>query len=234
MAFAFVQGLEDSSDPIIFAGAPTAGNILVVWTRWEGASGTGNYAVSQDGGGGTFTTLARVDTSSGDHHAQFHYLLNCGTSDHLTVTPPASATLGEWIAIEISSSETPSFDTHNVGSGSGTSLASGAITLGSAANWFVIGAGSSYSGGQTYSAHQINGVDEDGFINGATFAYSSMWRRALSSSFTSGTATATNTTSDAWICNILAFKAGTGAAIQPLTIREFKSRPRPFAPGSAR
>lgn len=211
MAFAVVQTIEDSDANLSFSASPTAGNIVAIWSRWEGGTGTNNVTVAQSGGS-TFTNQTRVDTSSGDHHSQWSYLIGVTTTNLFTVTVPASGVFLESIAIEISSSETPTFDTHNTGSGSGTSLASGSINLNSsAANWIAIGGGSSYSSGQTYSAHQINGVDDDGNLTGSTYAYACVFWRLLSAAFSGGTATVSDTGSDDWICNIIAFKAGTAS-----------------------
>lgn len=214
MAFAFVQSVSNLNASWTFAGAPTAGNLVVSGYRWEGATGSSDVVSSQSGGG-TFTMLTRIDNGGGDHHAQIGYLLGVTATNSFALTFPGSSTFFEACHAEFSSSDAATFDTSTTGSGStGTALASGSFTLASsAANWLAVGWGSSYSGPQTYSARVINGVAAAGSQDGSgqpNSVYGTLFWRLLSTAFT-GTAAVTANVSDAWICNAVAFKAGTGA-----------------------
>ena len=165
--------------PSSFRLALTAGSLFVFGFRWEGATGSGNATGSQQGGG-ALTMLTRVDNAAGDHHAQMGYLLTNNAAETFNLTFPASSGFLEASGAEFSYTGTPTIDTSNTGSGSGTALASGAITLdSSAADWLAVGFGSSYSSGQTYSRAAMNGVAAAGSVTRLCGLYDALLAAAL-------------------------------------------------------
>jgi hypothetical protein len=233
MAFALLQSDGEADTTFTFPNPLASASLVVIAVRWEGATGVNNATISQSGGG-AFTMLTRVDTSGGDNHGQIGYRFLTGGLNIFDITWPASAVFIEAIGAEFSYTDTPTFDTSNTGSGSGTSLASGSISLdASAADWLAVGYGTSYSSVQTYSNRNINGVAAAGSQDGAEHGnapYATLfWRLLSTTGFTGGTATCTCTVSDAWICNVAAFKSGTAAgpiSNQPETLHVIRSGTR--------
>ena len=130
MAFALLQSQGEGDPTFIWASPVTAGSLFVFGFRWEGATGSGNVSGSQSAGGGALTMLTRVDNAAGDHHAQIGYLLTNNGIRKLSIWSfPASNNFIEIAGAEFPYTDTPTIDTSNTGSGSGTPLASGAITL---------------------------------------------------------------------------------------------------------
>jgi hypothetical protein len=201
----FVQSQTMFSDassttiPVSLTGVG-AGNLIVVWAKWEGGATT---ATASDGT--SSLTMGTVGThSNSDLSGVFGYLLSANSGARTyTITLGATRSFTRMAVLEFSHTGTVTFDAQNTGSGTSTTPTSGNITTTGGTGALALGGYGEYSGG-TLSNSQINGVAADSLIS--TPALSAVWYRILSAPFTAGHANVTLSGSGDWVCHILALK----------------------------
>jgi len=198
-AATFVQSeVSDLSTTVSLTGVG-AGNLIVMWIKWEGAT-TGGATVSDGTSSLSMGTL--VEHSNNDLQGQFAYLLSANSGNKTyTVTFPSGSAYQRIRIAEYSYSGTISLDVQNTGSGTGVTPTSGDITT-TGTDEIVLGGYGEYTG-TTPSAPLVNGVAAT-FITGGTNA--KMWYRLPTSTFSNGNASLTINISSNWIANVIAFK----------------------------
>ena len=186
----------------------TAGNLIVVFVRWE--SGDATPSVSD----GTTTFTAGTKKFQSPLYGQYFYLLSAN-SGNKTITATMGATR-DWIhvfAVEFHATGAWAFDTSAIDGGSGTTINSGNInTTGTEEVVFgMYGTG----GVGTTSSEQINGVAATEDATYSPTGNSSVWYRILSATFSGGAASAT-VASQNWVCAVVAFKVPPAVTIPVL------------------
>lgn len=206
MAFTFVQSnAADMTNTCQLTGV-TAGNLIVVWTKWEMASSNTDATVSDGTSTLTRGTLGADATSS--PNGQFHYILSSVASGTVTYTAtfPSSSFQRIRVAEFSYTADTIALDSQNTGhSGSADPAVSGAITI-QGSDELVFGGIGEFSG-FTINSRSINGSAADGYVDGSGGTQCQMWYKAFSSPFSNGTASADLNTAGAWVCNVIAFYA---------------------------
>ena len=194
---AFVQSnVADELTTVSLTGV-TAGNLIVLWVKWEGTT-TGGATVSD---GTTSLTMGTLSDPGDNTVGQFAYLLSAnGGNKTYTVTFPTGATFPRLRIAEFSYSGTISLDAQNIGSGDSAAPASGNITT-TGTDEIVLG-GFSESALVTLSSPLINASAATFVVGGV---HTKMWYRIVTSTFT-GNASATSDTSSFWVSNVIAFK----------------------------
>jgi len=184
----------------------TAGSLALVWLQWSG----GDTTVSISDGSNTLVNGTKVTNTV---TALFAWqLAAAGGSTTFTATVGASRTAFKIILLEFAYDASIALDTQNTGTGTGDfHPASGAITT-AATDEVVIG-GYGDVGGSTTSTEEINGVGATEPAESPAGGTTSAWYRILTATFAGGIAEADISGSEAWICNIVAFKAVGSAAL---------------------
>ncbi|MFA5809987.1 MAG: Ig-like domain-containing protein, partial [Thermoleophilia bacterium] len=200
-AFTFVQSNTSEGSSVTLNNV-TAGNLVVVWLKWEGGA-NGGASITDGTTPLTMGTDAHLGVSSPS--GQFGYLLsaNGGTRTY-TATVPAGAGFVRMRVAEFSYTGILSFDMQNIGAGSGTAPASGNITT-TGTGELVLGGYAEYST-PTLSSPLINGQAAT-FISGGS--YTKMWYQSFAAAFT-GNAAATLSAAGSWVTNVIAFRLATG------------------------
>lgn len=213
-----------------------AGDLLVGAFKHEGAVDTMSCAKDSGSPANTFTFDAGdySSNSNNDLHGTFGYVLSAAADATATfrMTDSAARPFRGMIIYQFrpDASETVTKDGSNTGQGNSTAPTSGTITT-TGTDEVVFGMYAQYSD-ITLSAREINNVAADGFENALTTDFS-MWYRILTATIAGAAADATMDLSNAWLCNVIAFKSEAGGAglASPRTPR---SRPFPFKPGGRR
>lgn len=209
MSFTFVQrGVASNTNVVTLTGV-TAGNLIVVVTRHEGAATT----LTCSDGTTSLTAGNKVSHSNGDLHGQMFYLLSAnGGNVTYTISYGAARTFKSIIAEEHSySGGTISLDTQAAGAyGTGTAIASNNITT-TGTDELVVGGGVTYTNAATPSAWLVNGGAPDqsywtGVGNSTPIGIAS---KKFTSTFT-GNVSASISGSDAWGALMMAFKITAG------------------------
>lgn len=197
-AATFVQSaVSESSNTVSLTGVG-AGNLIVVWAKWEGTT-SGSITVSD--GTSSLTSGTLVVHANNDLHGQFAYLLSANSGDKTyTVTFPTGATYQRIRIAEYSYSGTISFDAQNTGSGTGLTPTSGNITT-TGTDEIVLGGYAEYTN-TAPSSPLINGVAATFIADGVN---AKMWYGLVNATFT-GNASVTINISSAWLANVIAFK----------------------------
>jgi len=204
-----------------------AGDLLVAWCKYEGANGT--FAVAKDSGSpaNTFTFDAgdEVNNGNGDLNASFGYVLSAAADATATFRFTTESRSFRGVIIyqfRPDAGETVTKDASNVGSGFGIgTVASGTIDT-SGTDEVVFGGYAQYTG-QTLSNREINNVAADGFEDNGSTDHS-VWYRILSATFSGGTAEVTQDVTQAWICNVIAFKSEAASGQPPRTMQQSRLR----------
>ena len=202
----FVQSnISDSGTTVALTGV-TAGNLIVIWVKWEGASSNGNATCSDGTSSFAMATAGHRGTSAPS--SQFGYLLSAnGGNKTYTVTVPAG---GGFIRLRVAefsyTGGTLSFDVENIGSGSSTAPASGNVTT-TGTDELVFG-GYGEATVATSSSPLINGLAASTLPTQGS--YTRLWYKTFASTFT-GNASITLSAAGSWVCNILSFKISGGA-----------------------
>jgi hypothetical protein len=209
--FSLVQYSRSSNDGS--AGSPTlagvgAGHLVVISYNWEN---TGTVTSFSDGTSTLANGTHQVHANN-DMHGQFFYLLSANGGNK-TYTPTTSGTLtfSSWTIAEFAYNNTASLDVQNVGTGTSTALASGAITTTGTVE-LVLGNYGKYSSESvdiSDGSPKINAVTAHGIPTAAPGSTPTqwMWYRLLTATFSGGTSTATLTGSREWVGNIISFKS---------------------------
>ena len=197
--FTLVQSNVADSGNTITLNNVTAGNLIVIWVKWEEASLSGSASVTDGVSSFTMGTPAHFGTSRPS--GQFGYLLSAnGGNRTYTATFPTGDAFPRLRIAEFSYAGTISFDGQHIGSGSSISPASGNITT-TGTNELVLGGYAEYSNG-ALSNPLINGQPATLIPGGS---YTKMWYQNSSSAFT-GNASATLNSDGGWVTNVIAFK----------------------------
>lgn len=218
MSFTFVQSnVSNSSDTITLNGV-TAGNLIVLWAKWEEASV--NDSVSVTDGTSTLANGWSIHYGDSTPSGQFAYLLSANSGNRTyTVTWPDSASFKRLRIAEFSyTGGTISMDTQNGNGSTGSSCSSANITT-TGTDELCFGGYSEYTSA-VLSSWDIGGSGYDGTVGGASLAQ--MWYKAFSGTFT-GQASANMSISGEWVCNIISFKI-TAAGGAPSTLNRIEKR----------
>lgn len=181
---------ENNSTTVDVTLTLTAGSVIQIVGKWEGANGA-TPTVAKTDGSNPFTLRPVKDHSNGDLHLVTGYLLThtMSGSTTLRLTLSAARPYKRFLVIEHTHSGTAVFDVsataEDDGSGSDATVNSGNVTT-TGTEEICIGAYGEYSGNTT-SAEQINGVNADGKV---TASFATAWHRVVGATFT-GAATAT-------------------------------------------
>jgi len=225
MGFSFVQangaGASESSTTIdVSLTGVTAGNLICIFVKHEGASTTINVS---DGTSSFAAGSSYVSHGGGDLHVQCFYLLASAASGSVTYT----ATFGAgraWrrvVVMEFAYTATATFTDGNGSAGDGTAPTTGDIT---AANNSVVFAGYGEYGGTTISTFDWNSLaaggsmdytgDTDGVYGGAC-----AWYRIVGASDEgTGPATAALAISDTYACAGMAIEDAAGGGGLPIPV----------------
>jgi|GEM_PF-1015829 len=198
-AFTLVQSNAADNTNTITLNNATAGNLIVVWVKWEEASVSGSASITDGTSSFTMGTAAHFGTSQPS--GQFGYLLSAnGGNRTYTVIFPTGALFPRLRIAEFSYTGTISFDAQNTGNGSSASPASGNITT-TGTDELVLGGYGEYSTG-ALSNPLLNGQAAGGTVG---IEFTKMWYKTFSSTFT-GNASAALSSAGGWVINIIAFK----------------------------
>ena len=214
MAFTFIASAgnnDDSSGTLLSTTATlnlSAGDVVVVWHKWEGADTTVSCAKDAGSPANTNSLGSKINHSNGDLNGQFTYLLSASADGSAVFrqTLSASRPYRRILALQFrpDASETVSLDVQNTGQGSDLAPTSGSITT-TGTDEIVIGGYGEYSANTTTS-EAIGGTAATEPA-ASPQGFSSVWYRILSSTMSSGTATASIGSTAGWICNIIAIKS---------------------------
>lgn len=186
------------------------GDCVAVSCKHEGTA-DGTSSVAEDGGGNACTKGTVVNHANGDLNGFFAYNLNC-TADAAAVfrLTTASRAFRAIIVYQFrpDAGDVVTLDAQNTGQGTSTTPASGTITT-TGTDEIAFGMYCQYAN-ITLSSRQINGVAADAFEDASTSDFS-VWYRILTATFSGGNASASQTPTDAWICNTIAFKSEAAA-----------------------
>ena len=182
-----------------------AGNLIVVYVGWEGATTT----VSVSDGTSSFTGLDATSGAGGDLWGRWFYLLSSTSGNKTyTVTYGASRGYRRVAVMEFNSANTWSLDQGpSGGSGSGSYPTSGNITT-TGSEVVALGASLNYTT-DSYGTLTIDGGAAGGNVNSGSGDGIVMWYRIAEIS-AGGAVNAYNNVS--WVCDIVAFKAEAGGA----------------------
>lgn len=182
----------------------TAGNLIAVFVKWEGATTT---TISG------FTAGTKQGNPTPTAWGQWFYKLSA-TGGALDVTANFSpdTQYPEIFVYEVSASGTWEFDTQATANGTSTAPSSGNMTV-AGPEGVAFGGYAEYTG-ETFSAALINGVAADRTDSPPTL-YARAWAKVHASGFT-GAASATLTNSPEWACCGIAFKATAGGPSAPM------------------
>lgn len=229
-----VTGSADGSGTTLDASAALtlqAGDVIVTWSKWEGATAP-TLSVADTGAGNACTTTTLID-GSGAFFGGFAYLLSSGAGS-ITFRQTLSAArtfrrfiVGQW---RPDSGDVVTYQADGGAFGSSAAPNSGNITV-SGSDLLVCGAYGEFAAADT-SAEQINGVAATE-VTGSPINFTSMWYRLVGSGFT-GAASATISAND-WICGAIGFSSdpGTPDPMNPHAILK-TLRPAIFKPGHVR
>ena len=178
----------------------TAGNLIAVFVKWEGATTT---TISG------FTAGTKQANPTPTAWGQWFYKLSA-TGGALDVTANFSpdTEYPEMFVYEVSASGTWSLDTQATANGTSTAPSSGNMTV-AGPEGVAFGGYAEYTA-ETFSAALINGVAADRTDSPPTL-YARAWAKVHASGFT-GAASATLAASVVWACCGIAFKATAGAS----------------------
>jgi hypothetical protein len=194
----------DGTLTVSLVRATSAGDLIVIWVKWEGATGTNEVSVTGDDSGSTWVkgTLVTNTVDSNNLHGQFIYTLSAaGAGTGVTVTMPANGEYSRAILMNFTKTGTASMDVQNTGTGTGTTLTTGQVTT-TGAKDVCLGSYGEYSA--TASSSETIGGSARAAVSSASNS-SSMWYRILASTMTNGTSSAT--VGEPWIGNIICFKS---------------------------
>lgn len=194
-----------SSTTLNVARTVGAGNLLVAYSKHEGAATSISVAYSD--GSNSFTPATKGTHANNDFHGQFHYLLVAGGgSVTIRSTKAAARTWNSLQVAEYSYTGTASFDVENGSTSTGLNTTSNNITT-TGTDEIVVAGYSEYSPA-TAGTFQINGGAADRGAQLATVT-SAMWDKIFTGTFT-GAATCVLEFSAEWIVRVVAFKTSAG------------------------
>jgi len=182
-----------------------AGNLIVIYVGWEGATTT----VSVSDGTSSFTGLDATSGAGGDLWGRWFYLLSSTSGNKTyTVTYGASRSYRRVAVMEFNSSNTWALDAGpSVGSVAGTNPTSGNITT-TGSEVVALGACINY-GSNTSESQTIGGSASAGNVQTEAGDSIVMWYRIATVSNGSAVSSPAWVT---WVCDIVAFKAEAGGA----------------------
>jgi hypothetical protein len=222
MAFTFVNANGASDDAGDTSAAVTitgvqAGDSVAVWLKWEGGSTT----TTMSDGTSSLTGATARNHANGGLSGRWFYLLSSVATGSVTYTCTwgASRDFKRLIGFVFRPTGTVTFNTGTDASSSGASTAvtSGNYSTTGSGSWAVLGGFGEFNV-VTLSTNLINGGAADGVTNAGVCE---AWYKILSATFTGGASSATQSTSDDWVCGALALNddEGGGAAGQPTMAR---------------
>jgi hypothetical protein len=197
-----------------------AGDLLVAWTEWQNAATGDTVVVDENDGTDTFTAGTPL-INTNDTGGCFSWLINAPADASFTPRTTIS-NASRRIAFLVLQFRPDAVDTVTLddegtpASGSGTAMASNTIST-TGTDEAVVGAASHSGGSEVFTSEQIGGAAADGAIDGVSNNYAGMWYKLYTSTQTNISATATASTSDLWVCNIVSFKSVAGVASAALT-----------------
>ena len=214
MAITFDQNGSNSADEpagtdltVTLASNVDAGDLVVAWCKWEGASGA--ILTVTGAGGGTWANGTLIDHANGDLHGQFAYNLSAtGGAATVTMTLSAGRVFRRCHVWVYSYTGTMSFDAQATGQGASTTPTSDDITT-TGTDEVVLGGYGEY-GSDALSSQTINDIAADRTLQAPANSTGS-WDRILTATFGPEDAAAVKAGTIAWLCNIIAFKAAPGA-----------------------
>ena len=210
MAFTFIQGNSAESGTTVTLTGVTAGNLIVIWIKWEDGAGTATVSDGTDS-----FTMATAGNSGSGPAGQFGYLLSSSSGDKTyTITAPGS--FQRFRVAEFSYSGTIVADAENIALGTSSSPASGNIATTGTIE-LALGGYGEYTA-NALSGMQINGQAYDNVSGGS---YTKMWNKSFSSTFT-GQASATLTPSSEWVCSVISFKESGGGLSIPIAMYHYQ------------
>lgn len=216
MAFQFITSVGNSngdSGTTLDMGASlnlAAGDVLVIWVKWEGAATTVSVAKSTGSPANTFTFDAgdMTNHSNNDLHGILGYLLAASADASATMRVTWALTRphrrGIIMQFRPDSLETVTKDASNIGSGTSAAPQSGVITT-TGTDEIAVGGYGEYSASTT-SSELINGAAATE-PTASPQNISSAWYSILTATFTGGRASATIVGNEDWICNVIALKS---------------------------
>ncbi len=217
MAWTFVQSASAASNAVSLTGV-TAGNLIVFYVKYEGATASGDITASD----GTTGLTAGTHAYNADLGGQAFYLLSANSGNKTyTATFGVAKTFYSCCIMEWAPGGTASFDSQNTSSGNGTTIATGNITT-TGSTILAIGAHGNYNG-QTSSAELIAGSAAAQVVRQGSNG-SSMWASPGSLSAQGGACTITGTD---WVGNIISFSVesgpGSGSDVSSVGVSESSS-----------
>lgn len=188
----------------------TAGNLVVVWCKHEGAATT----VSVSDGTSTFTAAGMTDHSNNDLHGGFFYKTAVVASGTVTYTCSflASRPYPSIIVFVYSYSGTAALDVESHGTadrGSSADPTSANVTT-TGTDEVVLGGYGEYASTVKTNAKIATVAATHTVVTDPT-NYSAMWDKIETATFTNGNATVHLDASSDWICNIVSFKVTASA-----------------------
>lgn len=214
----FVQsGSNSAAGPTttlaVTLAAATAGNLIVVWSKYEGTATTTSLS------DGTATLTNGTEIGAGTRQGRMSYLLSAtGGATTYTLTLGANKTTLRLIVMEFSptAGKTWSFDIEGTGTGNGTAIATNSITT-TGTDEIVVGAVGERSSAGAKSSPQIAGIAAAGSKFEPASWGSWQWYRILTATM-NGTASITNSVSEQWYASVMGFTAAAaGGEPGPLT-----------------
>ena len=216
MAFTFIASAGNSDD----ASGTTldcssslnveAGDLLVAWTKNEGAPTTHAMAKSTGSPANTFTYDAAdtEDHSNADLSGAFGYVLAAAADATATfrMTLGAARPYRRVLVMQFrpDGGETVTRDAGNNGQGNSSALSSGNVTT-TGTDEVICGGYGEY-GTRTASSEQVGGVAATEPAASPQGGYTAAWYLIATSTFT-GAATATLDADTEWVCGAIAFKS---------------------------
>lgn len=189
-----------------------SGDLIVFWTKWEGADTT--CSVADTGGTDNFTTGTKLQHSNGDLNGQWHYFIGATVTGSVTyrMTLSASRTWRKAICFVFTpdGGETVTLADQSTGQGTSTNPTSSNITI-SGTDLVALGAYGEYSGSSD-SSWQVNGSTTGVVVHQEGPA--SAWYKILTSGFT-GNVDVTISASADWLCHAIAFDSASAGGATP-------------------
>lgn len=205
MAFTYVQAANattttSSTSSSVTLNGITAGNLLVLWVKFEGGGAT---TVTVSDGTSSFTAApTQINHSNGQLNGQFFYLLSANAGNKtITATYGAARSYKRMIVSEYSYSNTAAFTDDAGNYGNSASPSSGNMTSYNGANLGVGGFGE-YAGTTTSSETIAGNAASNPAAMTATYA--SSWYYIDSTTYT-GPAAGSISSSE-WVCGGICFE----------------------------
>lgn len=199
------EDVDDTSFTIQLTSV-VAGNLIVLWCKWE----EGDTTLSISDGTSSLDTTTHINNGS-TVHGCWAYILSTVANGTVTYTFTfgANSHFKRAHVAQFSYSGTIEYDGSTGASGTGTAVDSGTIATTGSEEICLGGYGESNN--TTRASHAIDGTAADGVFSGGG-SLTDAWYRRLTATDADVEATVTLGTSMAWIGGVIGFKESGAAA----------------------